>query len=846
MIVQGINDSHLLSMKITDEIIKDKAVIGTFIKNTAEISAINLNHAYNALNNTYMSIQSFGTWFVEEISDNESDSQIKIKLSDLSKKFDIDYEDTFNFPATLKQWATWIGTKVGVPLSGAFPNEDVVLSKRPYIGDAPTYREAVKKIAKYAGSYARINRDNTYSFRWFNSTTTVIEDFISFEHGDETTAVNTLVLSTGITNDNIEYPETPVQNPVEIRIDDDFNYLDRFDLLVDIYNQVNGFKYVPIKKLETPYGLLNVRAGDKISCQDMERNDIVTFISSNTLQWQGGLFDDVNSWQSTLKMSELDETKTDHKKAQTIKNQLLDVRRQADKNKGDIQDLITATDDLNEWSTEVDLALESIVAEVRKKPTITVENDGTGTVLLENVAPVKLAYLSVHPTNTDIIGLFVSNDLIIHSGLKIRSMKVKFVGSKNAECKVPKNLYYYSSEIYDEYIFDGNEEKAYVIRKVSIDAQGNKSPLAETYTEECEYHDIILGSGDYEINMPSYPSAYISVKAMMQNEYTDSFATKYELISRFEAIIDKINLSVKRLVDKRQIIAALNLAIRNGESIIEAISNKFVVDSDNFKLSAEGNMECNNARINGNLVTANGVLTNLTFEDEIWNWFNEGGFDNRGIGFIGFNTDNTYQYAIKSFMVFDIKTPDDFVVSNATIHLKHWPTLWWNTYGTDTRAGSCQNMKVYIMNINNSVVNCAYNSDFEIDLGNYTFTPINNISQFSFSDTTYQEKDIEIPVSMFENNQSFKIAIMTTIPTPSWSRDETTAYRMLGPYTGVMSGLLEITGYMKYNPEEQRSVQVAELQRGGNNEGPEVEAIEGNEEEPLNIGEPNEEEESDR
>ena len=603
---------------------------------------------------------------------------------------------------------------------------------------------------------------------------------------------------------------------------------------------------MPIKKLEVPYGLLGVRAGDKISCQDMERNDIDTFISSNTLQWQGGPFTDANSWQSTLKMSELTETKTDHKKAQTIKNQLLDVKRQADKNEGNIQDLITATDELNEWSTEVNLSLENLLAEVRKKPTITVENDGVGTVLIENVAPVKLAYLSVHPTNTDIVGLFVSNDLIIHPGLKIRSMKVKFVGSKNVECKVPKSLYYYNSEIYDEYIFDGNEEKAYVIRRVSIDSQGNKSPLAESYTEECEYQELIMGSGDYEINMPSYPSAYISVKAMMQNEYTDSFATKYELISRFEAIIDKINLSVKRLVDKRQIIAALNLAIRNGESIIEAISNKFVVDSDNFKLSAEGNMECNNARINGNLVTANGVLTNLTFEDEIWNWFNEGGFDNRGIGFIGFNTDNTYQYAIKSFMVFDIKTPDDFVVSNATIHLKHWPTLWWNTDGTDTRAGSCQNMKVYIMNINNSVVNCAYNSDFGIDLGNYTFTPINNISQFSFSDTTYQEKDIEIPVSMFENNQSFKIAIMTTITTPSWSRDETTAYRMLGPYTGVMSGLLEITGYMKYNPEEQRSVQVAELQRGGNNEDPEVEAIEGNEEEPLNIGEPNEEEESDR
>lgn len=343
MIVQGINDNHLLSFKLIDEIIKDKKIVGTFIKNSAEITATNINHVYNVLYDNYVTIQGLGKWYVNEINDDEANVQIKMKLFDLSQKFDQKYDDTFSFPATMKQWATWIGLKVGVPLSGDFPNSDVVLTNRPYIGNNPTYRNAVMLIATYAGSYARTNYDNTYSICWFDETLNEIEDFISFEHGDRKPAVNTLVLSTGDTNDNIEYPEVPVENPVELRIEDDFNYVDRYDLLVAIYNQVNGFNYVPIKKLEVPYGLLGVRAGGMISCQDLERNDIESFVSYHCLQWQGGAFDDPNSWKSTLKMSELNETNTNHKFAQSIPNELLEVKRETNKNTGEIEDLIDKT-----------------------------------------------------------------------------------------------------------------------------------------------------------------------------------------------------------------------------------------------------------------------------------------------------------------------------------------------------------------------------------------------------------------------------------------------------------------------------------------------------------------------
>jgi hypothetical protein len=82
---------------------------------------------------------------------------------------------------------------------------------------------------------------------------------------------------------------------------------------------------------------------------------------------------------------------------------------------------------------------------------------------------------------------------------------------------------------------------------------------------------------------------------------------------------------------------------------------------------------------------------------------------------------------------------------------------------------------------------------------------------------------------------------MTTISTPSWSRDITTAYRILGPDTGIMIGLLEMIGYMKYNEETASTTLQTPLLGGGLLGG----ELNQNNEEPLNIGEPNEEEESD-
>lgn len=373
-IISNIDNKHVTTVKIDDGIVSNKEVVGTFIKNTGEIEIININHVYDDLKGQYINIQSFGTWYIDDLKSDEEFITSKLTLYDITHKFDEDYEDSFSFPDTMKNWATWIGNKVGVPLKGDFLNGDLILTERPYLGNKPKYRDAVKLISKYACSYAQKNYDNTYSIKWFDEERTDIQDWESFVHGNQTEPLNVIVLSTGNTEDNVKFPETDPQKPHELRIEDDWINIDRYSINEAIYNQVNGFFYTPISKLNIPYGLLNFRAGQKIKTQDIEHQDIETYISKVSLEWQGGDFDDPNAWTTSVQMEELKETSTKLSYANSFENRVLSVERKADKNAGEITDTIKKVDEQREQLVQMGMTVEGITMSVETIETNAITN----------------------------------------------------------------------------------------------------------------------------------------------------------------------------------------------------------------------------------------------------------------------------------------------------------------------------------------------------------------------------------------------------------------------------------------------------------------------------------------
>lgn len=607
-IISNIDNKHLTSVKLNDNIVSNKEVIGTFIKNIAEIEITNINHMYDDLKGQYLDIQGFGKWYVDDLKSDEEFVTSKLSLYDITNKFDEDYEDIFTFPNTLGAWATWIGDKVGVPLKGTFLNYDLILTKKPYLGSNPKYRDAVKQISKYAASYAQKNFDNTYSICWFDNTSIEIEDWENFVHSNKIPTTNVIVLSTGDTEDNVKYPNVTPPNPHELRIDDDWTNINRYSINEAIYNQINGFFYTPISKLNVPYGLLNLRAGQKIKTQDIEHIEVETYISKVTLEWQGGNFDDPNAWTTSIQMEDLKETSTKLKYANSFENRFLEVERKTDKNLGVIEDLISSRDGQNQKISQITQTVDSINSKISDIADITISGESTfATVTLEHINQSEPIQIKVHSTKEqDISYLYPSNYLYPSDRLFPQGRTIRFKNITTNEIfdyEIPQDLLYYDEDNYDEFILSYDSQTCYINKKVKhTDRNDVNILMSDPQTIECEFPKIELTDGDYTVELLGYKNGYIFCQLMAANMYTTQFATKPELRSEINQTKEEISLEVSKKANEDYVNSKIT---QSASEINLAISKK----TDKSSIIATINLSSESATINASKVNINGIIT---------------------------------------------------------------------------------------------------------------------------------------------------------------------------------------------------------------------------------------------
>lgn len=676
MIVSDISNNHVTGLKIIDGIGSSGNIIGSFEKNTGEIKILNLNHTYDELKGKYVDIQNFGKWYVNDLETDEEFTESTLSLFDITHKFDEAYEDTFPFPATIGEWAIWIGNKVEVPLKGTFLNYDLELVERPYLGDKPKYRDAVKIIAKYASGYAQKNYDNTYSIKWFSSKMHEIEDWENFKHGNTTSAINVIVLSTGETEDNVKWPENDPQEPHELRIEDDWINVDRYSINEAIYNQVNGFSYTSISKLDIPYGLLDLRAGEKIKTQDIERQDIETNISKHTLEWQGGDFDDQNAWTSSLVMEELKETSTKLEYANSFENKVLNVERIANKNVGVIKDLVSTTTDHEERIVQNTMDINGIKQTVSNTYDFTRETNAHNQLVIENAQAGILLGLSI---TGEMELLYPSNDLYPADDLYPLDSYLN-IENNNGEIRqvlLPITHLYKVGDTSDEFMLERiyNEElkkyesKCKVIRRITVDSSGNKNVLQAEFIEDLGLLDIQLWKGTNKIYLESFTGLDYSCKYTIINEITDEYVTKKEVETEINQTEESINLSVDKKLEKYSTTENTKAEIKLKTDAIESTvskkigkdevcssinqsseeislkANRFSWESENSSMKKDGILECKNIKITNGDISTNrdvhvgnnlyvGENQNITSIDNKFIRFSDSSYIRRGMSSI--------------------------------------------------------------------------------------------------------------------------------------------------------------------------------------------------------------------
>ena len=94
-------------------------------------------------------------------------------------------------------------------------------------------------------------------------------------------------------------------------------------------------------------------------------------------------------------------------------------------------------------------------------------------------------------------------------------------------------------------------------------------------------------------------SANLSVNYIIINDLTKNFTSSTEFKSTIELLYNSILLQVSQKVGDEEIIAKLNLAIKDGEGIIDILGNKIKIKSDYFELTENGIIKATGGTIAG-------------------------------------------------------------------------------------------------------------------------------------------------------------------------------------------------------------------------------------------------------
>lgn len=186
-------------------------------------------------------------------------------------------------------------------------------------------------------------------------------------------------------------------------------------------------------------------------------------------------------------------------------------------------------------------------------------------VVLEKINKSEPIRIEIRPLDTSISYLYPRNNLYPSDNLFMPDRIVRFANTttnENFDYELPDDLLYFDEETYDEFKLDYENQICQVTKRVGYNADGTIYKLNNEVTTQYTYPKIEITSGDYEITIPGYSDAYLFVKLMKQNIYTDQFATKVEVSSEISQTSQEIDASVNSKLTNYSTTTEMNSAIQ--------------------------------------------------------------------------------------------------------------------------------------------------------------------------------------------------------------------------------------------------------------------------------------------
>lgn len=334
------------------------------------------------------------------------------------------------------------------------------------------------------------------------------------------------------------------------------------------------------------------------------------------------------------------------------------VQSSIDQVKGEIETLVQEVDENSEKMTQVLQTVDEITQKVENIADLTNTLCGIKTITLDNAvvgSPIEIRILG---NNVVFDYLTLSDDLYLGDNTILSGDSDLKINDTVYSLGINEVLRQYEG-VYDEYVYNYTENIAKVIRRIGVNSAGELYILDKELVEDLSVPNLTLKDGANTITIPNY-SANMCVTYVVKNDYTNVFATKVEMkssinqsaeeiktevsndittakgelekeisnvsqtaseikstvskntseISTLQQTSNSINQEVKKKVGNSEVIAKLNLAVRNKQGIIELIGNIVKIVSDNFTLDEKGVITAKAGMIGGFNITDNSLSSN--------------------------------------------------------------------------------------------------------------------------------------------------------------------------------------------------------------------------------------------
>ena len=565
-----------IKAKLEDDCYENGNFIGTFIFKTIQFET---NADYNFKNKEFEYYKEvdgesikIGTFITTEIQLNDTTNIVKVIGMDFGLKTQVEYTSELNYSSgtitLLDVWneaCTLSGLTSGI---STFVNDDFIVDGDQFSGTGATIRDVFKAIAMSSGTFVKVMNDDKIYLIFTETTTDVIEDYTELNDKRDTHPWTCLRLGVSqVDGENLDYfDEELVEEYGEnwLILNDNpfaYNQSKRQALIENIYNQIKLFGYSAFESKTSfkPY----LTCGDKIQFRN-RNGDLVNSIILRCIQ---------NYENITLSAPSETSATINYvyplSAVQIAKNTQIEV----DKANNRIQLINEEYLDFLKHTTG--------------SPYVTLTDCKANGLLYLKITGDW--YSKIYPSET---GLYP-----MATGLYPIEIKLVFENVNTHE----KEYYTLDCDFQDiddkfEYFYEYDEDvKDYVAKAIFTDHYGTETEITAP--------QFNFGDGTYKIylNNMFYVIATATIEAnyVIQNDLTGVVATNTQLSTAITTTRNEIDLKTSALVNKSEIIADINLAIQNGQGIITLTGNQVVINSDNFKVTGEGNITATSGEIGG-------------------------------------------------------------------------------------------------------------------------------------------------------------------------------------------------------------------------------------------------------